>query len=332
MKKNLFVFHLLVGLALLLSACLPTLAPASAPVQVEEATAMVEEPTSEPVVEAAPTAIKLVDGLGRTVILENPAQRIVSIAPSNTELVWAVGALDQLVAREDFANFPEEVLDLPSIGQVYGDLNTELILSFEPDLILTADLQTADQIAQLEGLGLTVYMVPNPRDLEGLYENMRAIAALTGHSDTIEAVIDGLKARVAAVETTLAGIEERPLVFYELDATDPNAPWTAGAGTFVDTLITMAGGTSLGATFSDPWVQVSSEELIAQDPDLILLGDSIFGVTVEDVVVRAGWESISAVVNGQVYPFNDDLVARPGPRMIDGLEELARIIHPDLFE
>jgi iron complex transport system substrate-binding protein len=79
-------------------------------------------------------------------------------------------------------------------------------------------------------------------------------------------------------------------------------------------------------------VQVSSEELIAQDPDLILLGDSIFGVTVEDVVVRAGWESISAVVNGQVYPFNDDLVARPGPRMIDGLEELARIIHPDLFE
>jgi iron complex transport system substrate-binding protein len=301
-------------------------------VQVEEATAMVEEPTSEPVVEAAPTAIELVDGLGRTVVLEGPAQRIVSIAPSNTELVWAVGALDQLVAREDFANFPEEVLDLPSIGQVYGDLNTELILSFEPDLILTADLQTADQIAQLEGLGLTVYMVPNPSDLEGLYENMRAIAALTGHSDTIEAVIDGLKARVAAVETTLAGIEERPLVFYELDATDPNAPWTAGAGTFVDTLITMAGGTSLGATFSDPWVQVSSEELIAQDPDLILLGDSIFGVTVEDVVVRAGWESISAVVNGQVYPFNDDLVARPGPRMIDGLEELARIIHPDLFE
>lgn len=304
MKKRMMMVVLLMGIILLLAACQP----------------------------ANVSTGDMVDGLGRTVSLENPAQRVISIAPSNTELLWAVGALDQLVAREDFANFPAEVVDIPSIGATYGGLNTELILSFEPDLILTSDLQTADQVQELEDLGLTVFQIPNPTDLEGMYENMRTVAALTGHLDTVEDKIAELQSQVAEVVAIMEGVEERPVVFYELDGTDPNAPWTAGAGTFIDMLIAMAGGENLGGQFTDAWVQVSTEEILAQDPNIIILGDSIFGMTAEAVSARPGWEAIDAVETGQVFPFNDDLVARPGPRMVQGLLELAKLIHPELFD
>jgi iron complex transport system substrate-binding protein len=155
---------------------------------------------------------------------------------------------------------------------------------------------------------------------------------LTGHEEEAGQMVEGLRGRVAVIEEKIATTDEKPLVFYELDSTDPAAPWTAGAGTFIDTLITKAGGTNLGAAFEGAWVQVSAEEVIAQDPDIIILGDSIWGVTGEDVAARPGWEGISAVQNGMIFPFNDDLASRPGPRLVDGLEELAKLIHPELFQ
>lgn len=339
MKRSTLFLPLLLAAAMLMAGCQPTAAPNiadNAPAVDEAATevdvaiaptdtaAPTEEPTAEP--------LEFVDSFGRTVVLAEQADYVISLAPSNTELLWSVGAIDDLVATEDFSNFPEEVADLPSIGSVYGDINTELILSFEPDLILASDLQTPEQVQELEDLGLTVFTVPNPTELDGLWDNMRTVAALTGHSDTVEDEIAALQARVEAVVAAVEDVEERPLVFYELDATDPNAPYTAGAGTFIDTLITMAGGENLGGQFSDPWVTVSSEELIAQNPDIILLGDAAWGVTVESVAERAGWDAMSAVQFGFVFPFNDDLASRPGPRMVDGLEQLAELFHPELFE
>ena len=117
-----------------------------------------------------------------------------------------------------------------------------------------------------------------------------------------------------------------------MDGVDPGAPWTSGSGTFMDMLITMAGGQNMGSAFADSWVQLSAEEILAEDPDIIILGDSIFGVTPEDVAARPGWDSLQAVQKGKVFAFNDDLVSRPGPRQVEGLEELAKIIHPELFE
>lgn len=346
MKKRMMMV-LLMGIILLLAACQPANTPnnsvpeansaAENNADTEEMAANEEmnaapEETQPEEVESEPQPIEVVDGLGRTVILDAPAQRVISLAPSNTELLWAAGGLDQLVARENYANFPEEVLDIPSVGELYGGINTELVLSFESDLILTSELQTAEQVQELEDLGLTPFQISNPTDLEGMYENIRIIAKLTGHSDTVEATIAELQAQVAEVVAIIEGVEERPLVLYELDGTDPSAPWTAGAGTFVDMLITMAGGDNLGGQFADAWVQVSTEEILAQDPTIIILGDSIFGMTAEAVSARPGWEAIDAVENEQVFPFNDDLVARPGPRMVQGLLELAKLIHPELFD
>lgn len=313
-KLHLF-FVLLLTAAFLLPACAPS---ATA---LPTATAV---PTPEPLV--------LTDGLGRTVTLAGPAQRIVSLAPSNTEILYAVGAGAQVVGRDEFSNFPEEATNLPTIGGSYGGYNAEAIVNLKPDLVLAAEINTSEQVKTLEDLGLTVYYLANPKDLPGMYENLLLVAKMTGHTLETANLVETLKARVTTIEEKLTSVTEKPSVFYELDSTDANAPYTIGPGTFMDLLIRMAGGTNIGAALDSPWVQLSLEELLVQDPDLIILGDSNYGVTIESVAARAGWADLTAVQEGRVYPFNDDLVSRPGPRLVDGLEELAKLLHPELFK
>jgi iron complex transport system substrate-binding protein len=277
--------------------------------------------------------IELVDGLDRTVVLESPAQRVVSLAPSNTEILYAIGAGDQVVGRDDFSDYPKQAQDLPSIGGSFGDYNLEAIVDLDPDLVLASELNTPEQVKAFEDLGLKVYLLSNPEQLEGMYQNLLTVAQLTGHDQQAAELVDSLKARVAAVDERLAEVSERPLVFYEIDSTDPNAPYTAGAGTFINRLIERAKGENLGLVMDVPYGQVSLEELAVQDPDIILLGDSVWGgVTVEDAQQRSGWQDLSALQEGQVYPFDDNLVSRPGPRLVDGLEALADLLHPQAGE
>jgi len=290
-------------------------------------------PQAAPIEDAAPEVLELEDGLGRIVSIELPVERIISLAPSNTEILFAVGAGEQVIGRDSVSNYPEQAMQVTDIGGGWGDLNTETILTMDSDLVLAAELTAPEQIQTLEDLGLTVYALANPVDQEGLFENLRIVAQITGHEDEAETLIAELRGRVDVVLAKVATVEERPLVFYELDATDPNAPWTAGPGTFHDALINLAGGANVGSVLEGAWVQINLEELIAQDPEIILLGDNFYGgVTPEDVASRAGWDSLSAVQKGQIYIFNDDLISRPGPRLVDGLEELAKFLHPELFE
>lgn len=323
--------------ALFLSATLLAVSCSAQPTDTEElanefATAEIPTEIPEPTSTPKPEKIELTDGLGRVVILDEPAQRVVSLAPSNIEILFAVGAGSQVVGRDDFADFPPEVLDLPSVGGSFGDLNIEAILGLEPDLILVADITTPEQVQALEAVGLTIFMLANPTSLDEMFENMRITAQLTGHSEAAQAAIKELENRVAAVLEIIAQAEDRPTVFYELDGTDPTAPWTAGAGTFIDTLITLAGGQNIGAQFEGAWVQISSEEILSADPDIIILGDFVWGVTPDTVAARAGWATLTAVQYQQVLPFDDNLVSRPGPRLVEGLEQLARLIHPELFD
>ena len=279
-----------------------------------------------------PAPMVFTDGLGRTVILPEPARRVVSLAPSISESLFAIGAGEQLVGRDEFSNYPAEVSNLPSVGGSFSDYNYEAIVDLNPDLVLAAEINTSEQVKSLEDLGLTVYLVANPTSLDGMYDSLDTLARLTGHQAEASVLIENLKKRVVSIERKLSGNEQRPSVFYELDSTDPNAPYTAGPGTFIDTLINMAGGKNVGATLEDQYGQISIEELLVQNPDIILLGDSAYGVTPESVGQRSGWKTLGAVQNGKVYPFNDDLVSRPGPRLVDGLEALAAIIHPDLLK
>ena len=277
-------------------------------------------------------AIEIVDGYGRGVSIDIPVDRIVSLAPANTEILFAIGAGDKVVGRDEFSNYPEEAVEIPSVGGPYTDISTETILSLEPDLVIGSEITPPEQIQAFEEMGLTVFVLANPLDIKDIYNNIRLLSEFVGMEEEAEALIMDMQDRISEVEALVNSVEERPLVFYELDGTDSNAPWTAGPGSYIDTLISMAGGINVGSEFDQPWVQLSAEEIIAQNPEVILLGDSIFGVTVEDVISRPGWDNLNAVLEDRVYPFNDDLVSRPGPRVVEGLEKLVRLIHPELFE
>jgi iron complex transport system substrate-binding protein len=284
------------------------------------------QPEATPTLQSSP----IEDGLGRELILDEPAQRVVSLAPSNTEILFAVGAGNQVIGRDEFSDYPDQANTLPSVGGSFGDYNLEAILDLEPDLVLAAEINTPEQVKSMEDLGLTVFLLPNPTSLEEMYGNLLTVAKLTGHESETEELVEGLRERVSQVEMDIESAEDQPTAFYELDATDPSTPWTAGSGTFIDTLITMAGGENI-ASDMEGHLQISVEELLVRDPQVILLGDSAYGVTSESLSERPGWNNISALVNGRIYAFDDNLVSRPGPRLVDGLEELARLLHPDLF-
>jgi iron complex transport system substrate-binding protein len=292
------------------------------------------EPTATPVPTATPASLSFTDGLGRTITLSGAAQRVVSLAPSNTEILYAVGAGAQTIGRDEFSDYPAEVKNLPAVGGSFGKYDLEKIVSLKPDLVLAAEINTPEQVKAIADLGLTVYLLPNPVTLLEMYGNLETVARLTGHEAETAVLIESLKARVLAVveKAKMNADNEKPLVYYELDATDPSAPFTAGAGTFVDALITLAGGQNVGSSLDSPWAQISAEKLIELNPVIILLGDAAYGTTPESVAARPGWKTIDAVKNSNIYPLDDNLVSRPGPRLVDGLEALAKIIHPELYK
>ena len=306
------IFYLTLLIALLLTAC---------------GSARSATPTELP----ALTEIKLTDGLGRHIVLNEAAQRVLSMAPSNTEILFAVGAGDQVVGRDDFSDYPEAAKNVASIGSTFEALNTELIVSMKPDLVLAAEINTPEQVKALEDLGLTVYYLKNPTTLEEMYTNLEIVAKLTGHEAEAATLVESLKKRVAAVDEKIMSLNSRFNVFYELDGTDPAKPYTAGKGTFITLLIERAGGYNIASDI-EGYPQLSLEQVVAADPAFIILGDAKFGTTPELIAQRPGWANLSAVKNKQVFPFNDDLLSRPGPRMVDGLEELAKLLRPQLFQ
>jgi len=274
--------------------------------------------------------IALKDGLNREVKLSAPAKRIVSLAPSITEILFAIGAGEQIVGRDENSDFPAEVKNIASIGSTYKTLNTEAILALKPDLVVAANINTPEQVKALEDLGITVYAFNNPKDFNGMFAHLKIAGQLTGHEKEAATLVENLSARVNAVEKMTASVATHPKVFYELDGTDPLKPWTSGPGTFIDSMIKMAGGVNIGGVLSGEWAQISAEELLLQQPDMIILGDGKFGATVASIKTRAGWSDLKAVQNNAVFDFNADLASRPAPRLVDGLEALLGILHPEL--
>jgi iron complex transport system substrate-binding protein len=321
-RKILFAF---VMIALLVTACTSTQVVTTPTVQ---PTAIPNTPTAQPT--TAP--ITLVDGLNRTVTLPAAAQRVVSLAPSNTEILFAVGAGTQVVGRDMFSDYPPEAASVQDIGGSMGQYNLEAIVALKPDLVLAGGINPPDLVASLEKLGITVYFLPNPTTLEEMYTNLETVGALTGHQSDAAALVESLKARVAAVDAKIMPLSYGPSVYYEIDATDPTKPYTYGPGSFGDLLLQRAGGFNIGSQLKDPWSSISLEQLVADNPSIVLLGDAAWGETPEKFAARPGLENLDAVKNGQVFPFDDNLVSRPGPRLVDGLEALAKILHPGLFK
>jgi iron complex transport system substrate-binding protein len=284
-------------------------------------------PPAGPAGTPTPELMVLTDSRGQEVRVPSEVRRIVSLAPSNTEILFAMGLGDTVVGVTSLCDYPEEAQEIEKVGDLM-EMNVEKVVALAPDLVLGTE-GIPEVVAKLEEVGVAV-LVLQPTDLESIYDTIDLVGQATGEAEAATALIGSMRDRVDAVTGRMEAVEERPKVYYELDATDPAKPYTAGPGTWHDQFIRLAGGVNVAGEVDMRWVQFSTEEIISQDPDIIVLGDANWGVTADDVAQRPGWNVIAAVREGDIYPIDDNLISRPGPRLVEGLEALARIIHPEL--
>jgi iron complex transport system substrate-binding protein len=251
----------------------------------------------------------------------------VTLQPSTTEIACAVGACARIVATDDFSDFPDEVKRRPKLGGL--DMSAEAIIGQRPDLILTDSGTRADLVQQVEQAGLIV-LVTDAKTFDDVYRDIGLIARALGAAEAGTQVVDDMRARAQAVTSKTSSVSRRPRVFHELDASDPNRPFAVGPGTFIDQIITLAGGSNALAASPVAYPQVSTEQVVAADPEIITLGDEDFGTSPDDVVARPGWAGITAVKKRAIVAVDTNQVSRPGPRLVAALEQFAHIIHPEL--
>ncbi|MDD4658799.1 MAG: ABC transporter substrate-binding protein [Eubacteriales bacterium] len=269
--------------------------------------------------------ITLTDDFDREIVLEEPAQKIISLVPSSTEILFALGVGDRVVGASDFCNYPEEALSITRVGG-FDVPNLELIVSLEPDLVFAASLHK-ETVEALEGMGIAVLAL-DPQNIQEIYANIQLMAKAVGKKKAGEDLIKDMQERLAKVAETVATLKEaeRPVVFYEV--------WypgimVAGEGTFIDEIITLAGGKNM-AWGIPRWGNIQEEEILARNPDFLIHGypdtDSSF------FTAREGWEVVTAVAEDRIFFVNPDITSRTGPRIADAVEAFARILHPELFK
>lgn len=319
----------LVPLCLVLAACAsPVAAPSGT--NAPASTASPSDPGLEP---AYP--LTLTDDAGREVVLEAPPERIVSLAPSNTEIVCALDACDRLVGVTDFDDYPPKVAEVEDVV-ISAAVDVERVVAAEPDLVLAAgnELTPSSVIEQLEDLDLSI-LVLYPETLDEVYADIELVGAVLDRGEAADELVAGMRERVDEITAAVEGVE-RPLTLYEVFHAE-GTTYTAGEGSFLASLLELAGAEPLTG---DAQGLLAPEELVAADPELILLGTASYDPSLADAQValdtvagRAGWGDLRAVRDGRVVPYLEDIVTtRPGPRIVDGLEALARAIHPDRFE
>lgn len=245
-------------------------------------------------------------------------QAIISLSPSTTEMLYAVGAGENVVAVDDQSDYPPEV----PVTDLSGYMpNLEAILAYAPDLVVTTD-DNGDIVSGLERAGVEVLLLPAGDDLDDTYTQLEQVGAATGHEAEAAEVVAGMKAEVDEIVASVPRRDEPLTYFHELDDTY----YTVTDDTFVGNAYSLLGLRSI-ATGGDPYPQLSEELIVDADPDLVFLADSqCCGVTPEKAAARAGWDGLTAVREGRVHVVDEDVASRWGPRIVDYLRTVADLV------
>ncbi|MEN3329948.1 MAG: iron complex transport system substrate-binding protein [Acidobacteriota bacterium] len=268
---------------------------------------------------------EITDDLGRRVSIPAKVDRVISLAPNLTEIVFAVGAGDRLVGRTSYCDYPPEATAIAVVSDTLHP-NLERIIALKPQVVLVS---TASQLEvftqQLKGQNIA-FFVTDPHDLEGVFRSIEQIGEIVGHKDHASQLVQKLQERTSAVQQA---VKYKPLVkvFYQASG---EPLYTAGRDAYVTDLIRRAGGASVTADVPGAWPKFSNESALAARPEAIILPTGGSMGTANANVADALRQS-PAVLQGRVYKINDDHLSRPGPRLIDGLEEMAHALHPDAF-
>lgn len=314
--------------------CLMGCTPQNVPAPPSAASAGQEEPAAQPAVETERRTVyplTVTDATGSEVTVEKAPERIVSTSPAETEILFALGLGEKIVGVSDFDNYPAEALAKPKVGGVVSP-NEEAILAQSPDLVIGGISLERPVAEKLRSLGLPVY-IPRPHSLEEIMQNILTIGAITDRQQQAEAIVAQMRSDIERVSEALKDVpaKEQKKVYIEF------APgWTVGKGEFMHELITLAKGVNIAAD-TEGWNQISEEKVLQEDPDVILYADGVTdqatGESLEQIIrKRSGWEKIRAIQNQRVIGLDQDMLSRPGPRITQGLVEVAKAIYPDLVK
>ncbi len=269
--------------------------------------------------------ITVTDDGGEEVTLAEPAERVVSLAPANTEMAYAIGGGDKMVGGTSYDDYPEDAKALPKIGD-FSSPSTERIVAMKPDLVLAAGGIQAGLRSKLEKLGMEVYVI-DPSTYEAAVDDVRELGQLMGVQAQAEQVAQDMEA--AAVDVTAkVGSLDKAVTFVEIYS---QPLMTAGSDSFIADLVARAGGVNLGTSAGPGYPTFSSETLITEDP-AVYIAVSGAQSTPGEIADRPGYAGLSAVKNERVYVIEDNLIARPGPRLAEGLQQLAQMIHPEAYQ
>ncbi len=327
MKKWVLVFFVIICTASLVVGCSSLkFSKTEKPVEVEEK--LEKEPGNLGVKQDFPLTIT--DAIGNKVTLETKPTKIISLMPSVTETLFAIGAGNQVIGRTDWCNYPEEALELPSVGQMEFDL--EKLIALKPDLVLSHEgaLKASSHLLdQVRDAGIKVIVVNNSDSFEGVYQAIQFIATVTGHVENGTLLVNDLKTAFTEIEKKAAEIptDKRKKVWIEVDP----GLFTTGKGTFMHEILETINAIN-SAEKAEGWVKFSEEEVVVMNPDVIVTtyGDR-FENPKQQILERAGWDSVTAVKNEQIFDFNSDTLTKPGPRLAEGVEQLAKLIYPEVF-
>jgi iron complex transport system substrate-binding protein len=277
------------------------------------------------------TTIEVTDMIGRTITLDGIPEKIVSLAPSNTEILFSLGLGDKIVGVSEFCDYPAAAKEKPNIGG-YSTADVEKIVATEPDVIFATDMHVEEILPALEQLGQTVVVI-DPRNLDQVLDSFTLIGKVTGTSTKAAQIVEDLSARIEKITDKTAGLAagDRPRVFYVM--------WheplmTAGSDTRINELIEKAGGTNIFADITG-YPTIDLETLVEANPQVIIAGTGM-GEGADAPFTFAATESrlvdCEARVSNRVFEVNTDLVGRPTERIVDGFEQMAKMIHPELFD
>ncbi len=269
------------------------------------------------------------DQMGREVTIKGVPERIISLSPSNTEVSFGLGLDERIIGVTEYCNYPPEAQEKGIVGG-FASPSIEKIVELEPDLVLASTIHD-EEVPRLEEMGIAVLVVESSR-VEELFESMTLVAKVTGVEEAGAALINSMQERIDAVQDKVADIEpeNRVQVFYEVYS-DPLM--SAGKGAFINEIISLAGGENIFADVEDNYPQISAEEVADRQPDIILFPDyhGTSATVLDEMSGRPGWESVPAVENENIHAISDDIFARPGPRIVEAIEEAAALFYPDIF-
>jgi iron complex transport system substrate-binding protein len=298
----------------LASACGAAVAPTPTPTQPPAATAAAA---------AFPTTVT--DFQNRSVTVPKRPERIVSIGPSITEFLFALGAGPRVVGADDFSDEPAAAKQLERVGGIR--VTFEKVVSLKPDLVLSVKFSDGT-IEKLVSAGLLVLVV-DPQTAGDVARTASLLGRAVGTDG--DALARDIQKRVDDVRSKAATAATKPRVYHEIDASDPTKIFTVGPGSYIADLIEIAGGQNIAARAASAYPQLSAEEILRGDPEIIVLAAADYSAKPDQVAARSGWSAISAVKSKRILTIAPNLINRPGPRVGEAAEAYAKLVHPELF-